>query len=70
MTAAILHLSSIAPPKLHFSSTDFNAYNSVKTGKIAGDAKISACGRMGVPQAPGLGVEPDFSTLHKVLTFM
>ncbi len=35
-TAAILSLASIAPKKLQFSCTDFNSYNTVKTGNIKG----------------------------------
>ncbi len=33
-TAAIVHLASTAPEKFQFASTDFNAYNTVKTGSF------------------------------------
>ncbi len=61
-TAAILHLASSVPSKLQFSSTDFNAYNSVKTATIDNGGKKSG-GRISVPTGPGLGIEPDWSTL-------
>lgn len=56
-TAAILHLSGSAPPKLQFTSTDFNSYNTVKTGTIVGGDKCDGGRRMKVPTVlPGLGV--------------
>ena len=56
-TAAILHLSGSAPPKLQFTSTDFNSYNTVKTGNIVGGDKCDGGRRMKVPTVlPGLGV--------------
>ena len=33
-TSAILHLASTVPKKLQFSATDFNSYNTVKSGKF------------------------------------
>ena len=57
ITAAILHLSGSAPPKLQFTSTDFNSYNTVKTGTIVGGDKCDGGRRMKVPTVlPGLGV--------------
>ena len=67
-TAAIIHLASIAIPKLQFTATDFNAYNSVRNGKIFGASKKD--GRMTVPTGDGLGVVPDWDVLGKpVMTF-
>ena len=56
-TAAILHWSGSAPPKLQFTSTDFNSYNTVKTGTIVGGDKCDGGRRMKVHTVlPGLGV--------------
>ena len=63
-TAAILHLAHSAPAKLQFTATDFNSYNKVATGRMAGAAKLPG-GRMGLPEGLGLGVEPDMATLGK-----
>ena len=67
-TAAIIHLASHAPARLQFSSTDFNAYNTTKTGIIPGIEKKD--GRISVPKGSGLGVEPNWNALGKpVMTF-
>jgi len=60
-TAAILHLAHLAPPKLQFTVTDFNSYNKVSTGLIAGSNKRN--GLMTLPQGPGLGVTPNWQVL-------
>ena len=62
ITAAIAHLSHSTPDHLRFAATDFNAYVDVKTGsglddKVAGAAKA--------PEAPGLGITPDFDVIGK-----
>jgi len=64
-TAAILHLSHTAPPKLQFTVTDFNSYNKVSTGTISGAAKKA--GLMMLPSGPGLGVTPNWEVLQKPL---
>ena len=67
-TAAILHLSSSAPAKLQFSSTDFNSYNSVKTGHINFSGAEKAAGRrerLPPPAGPGLGVVPNWEALGR-----
>ena len=67
-TAAILHLSGSAPPKLQFTSTDFNSYNTVKTGTITGGDKCDGGRRMKVPTVlPGLGVTPNKEVLKHPL---
>lgn len=71
-TAAILHLASIVPPKLQFSATDFNAYNTVKSGRFLSpdlDGVRRQNGqKMSVPfQHFGLGVEPNWSVLGEPL---
>ena len=67
-TAAILHLSGSAPPKLQFTSTDFNSYNTVKTGTITGGDKCDGGRRMKVPTVlPGLGVSPNKEVLKHPL---
>lgn len=68
-------LRNISPSLLfseQFSATDFNAYNTARTGTIgfgAGSGKI-AHGRMEVPAGKGLCVEPNLDVLEKpVMTF-
>lgn len=34
VTAASAHLASTVPDRLHFATTDLNAYNTVKTGML------------------------------------
>ena len=64
-TAAILHLSGSAPPKLQFTSTDFNSYNTVKTGFIINGDKCDGGRRMKVPvSVPGLGVNANKDVLR------
>ncbi len=71
-SSAILHLASTVPKKLQFSATDFNAYNTVKTGSFKGSlggAKIQNGERMSVGiDQPGLGIEPNFEVLKHVFT--
>jgi len=64
-TAAILHLAHTAPPKLCFTVTDFNSYNTVHTGKMG--AVERRAGRLGLPAGSGLGVTPDWQTLGQPL---
>lgn len=63
-TAAIAHLSHSAAPGMHFQSSAFTEYNSVCIA--SGGAQLKD-GYMSVADAPGLGVEPDFSLLGKPL---
>ena len=68
-TAAILHLAASAPKKLQFSSSDLNAYNTVKTGEILTGGKKSG-GRISVPTSDGLGVKPNWDVLGEpIMTF-
>ena len=69
-TSAILHLASSVPSQLQFTSTDFNSYNTVKTGEILRGSSGSdfgglkdGKGKMGVPTGVGLGVKPNFEVL-------
>ena len=59
-TAAIAHLAHSTPPRLLFSSTDFNSYVTVSTAKGAPQRNE---GRMAAPLAPGLGIEPRLDVL-------
>jgi len=67
--AAILHLSSICPPKLHLSTSDLNSYNSVDTATIKfgpeapADGRLEGGKRMAIPVGPGLGAEPNWDVL-------
>ena len=63
-TAAILHLASSVPAKLQFSSTDFNAYNAVKTATIKSGG-VKENGKISVPTSHGLGIEPNWNVLGK-----
>ena len=60
------------PKKLQFSATDFNAYNTVKTGIFLGNLggqKIKNGERMCVgTDQPGLGIKPNFDALQLVTT--
>ena len=59
-TAAIAHLAHSTPPRLLFSSTDFNSYVTVSTAEGAPQRNE---GRMAAPLAPGLGIEPRLDVL-------
>ena len=72
-TAAILHLASSVPQKLQFSATDFNSYNTVKSGRFVNpktDGVRTENGqKMTVPRSvPGLGVEPNWDSLKLQFT--
>jgi cis-L-3-hydroxyproline dehydratase len=54
-TAAIAHLAHSTPEELRFTSTDFNSYVTVSTGK---GAPQRVNGFMEASHAPGLGVQP------------
>merc|ERR1711951_162031 len=69
-TAAILHLASTVPTKLQFSATDFNSYNTEKSGFFLSpetDAVRTKNGqKMSVPKThPGLGIVPNWDTLKE-----
>jgi len=67
ITAAIAHLSHSTPDEFRFAATDFNAYVDVKTGSGLDDKQA---GSARAPEAPGLGITPDFDVLGKpVLEF-
>ena len=71
--AAILHLASSVPQKLQFSATDFNSYNTVKSGRFVNpqtDGVRTENGqKMTVPRSvPGLGVEPNWDSLKLQFT--
>jgi len=72
-TAAILHLASSVPQKLQFSATDFNSYNTVKSGRFVcpqtDGVRTENGQKMTVPRsAPGLGVEPNWDSLKLQFT--
>jgi L-alanine-DL-glutamate epimerase-like enolase superfamily enzyme len=59
-TAAIAHLAQSTPPKLLFTTTDFNSYVTVCT---ADGAPQRRHGRMAASTEPGLGIEPRMDVL-------
>ena len=59
-TAAIAVLAHSTPPKLLFSSTDFNSYVTVSTAE---GAPQRVNGRMSASSTPGLGIEPRMEVL-------
>jgi L-alanine-DL-glutamate epimerase-like enolase superfamily enzyme len=60
VTAAIAHLAHSTPPRLLFSSTDFNSYVTVS---IAEGAPQRDGGRLAAPSGPGLGFTPRMEVL-------
>ncbi len=62
VTAAIAHLAHSTPPRLLFSSTDFNSYVTVS---IAEGAPQRDGGRLAAPLRPGLGFTPRREILGK-----
>jgi L-alanine-DL-glutamate epimerase-like enolase superfamily enzyme len=62
VTAAIAHLAHSTPPRLLFSSTDFNSYVTVS---IAEGAPQRDGGRLAAPPRPGLGFTPCMEVLGK-----
>lgn len=60
ITAAIAHLAHSTPERFRFSATDFNSYVTVETA--TGSPKREN-GFMKAGDAPGLGIEPNFSSL-------
>ena len=60
VTAAIAHLAVSTPPEVLLNATDLNNYNSAD---IATGGPPVADGRMGAPDRPGLGTEPDDAAL-------
>jgi len=60
VTAAIAHLAHSTPPRLLFSSTDFNSYVTVS---IAEGAPQRDGGRLARPLRPGLGFTPRMEVL-------
>jgi len=59
-TATLSHLAASTPPELLFNTTDLHHYNTVSTGK---PGPATANGKLYAPDAPGLGVEPDYDVL-------
>lgn len=59
-TAAIAHLAASTPDGFHFQSSAFHDYHS---RPIAAGGPVVAHGFMSLPDAPGLGVEPDWDLL-------
>ena len=58
----------MVPKKLQFSATDFNSYNTVKSGKFISPDKdgVPVLGgtKMSVPRThPGLGIVPNWEVL-------
>lgn len=64
VTAAIAHLAHSTPPRLLFSSTDFNSYVTVS---IAEGAPQRDGGRLAAPLRPGLGLTPRMEVLGKAV---
>lgn len=62
VTAAIAHLAHSTPPRVLFSTTDFNSYVTVS---IADGAPQRIKGRMAAPRTPGLGVRPKLGVLGR-----
>lgn len=60
VTAAIAHLSHSTSERFRFSATDFNSYVTVQT---ATGAPKRDNGNMSASDKPGLGIEPDFTSL-------
>ncbi|MEM0948996.1 MAG: enolase C-terminal domain-like protein [Pseudomonadota bacterium] len=61
-TAALSHFAATTPPEYLHNTTDLMNYNTRSTG--IGGAKAEA-GQLLPPNAPGLGVAPDFESLGK-----
>ncbi|MGI9405200.1 MAG: mandelate racemase/muconate lactonizing enzyme family protein [Hyphomicrobiaceae bacterium] len=59
-TAALAHLAASTPPEFLINATDLHNYNTRSTGKPGPATKD---GKLFAPDAPGLGVEPDFASL-------
>ena len=62
----------MVPKKLQFSATDFNSYNTVKSGKFLSPEvdgiRTSQGQKMTVPKTqPGLGVKPNWEVLNEPL---
>ncbi|MEM7074583.1 MAG: mandelate racemase/muconate lactonizing enzyme family protein [Pseudomonadota bacterium] len=60
VTAALSHLAATTPPEFLQNTTDLMHYNTRSTGN--GGARV-ADGKLFAPDAPGLGVTPDFESL-------
>jgi L-alanine-DL-glutamate epimerase-like enolase superfamily enzyme len=60
VTATIAHLARSTPEEFCFSATDFNSYGTVT---IAAGAPKRVDGFMTAPDAPGLGITPNFAVL-------
>ena len=60
----------MVPKKLQFSATDFNSYNTVKSGRFLNPAvdgvRTQGGQKMTVPKSmPGLGVVPNWEALKE-----
>jgi L-alanine-DL-glutamate epimerase-like enolase superfamily enzyme len=63
-TAAIAHLAHSTPPAYLFTATDFNSYVTVSNAEGAPQRNQ---GRLAAGRAPGLGIEPRWDVLGKVV---
>ncbi len=59
-TAAVAHFAASTPSEFLFNTTDLHNYNTVSTGT---PGPVAEEGKLHAPDAPGLGVEPDFKAL-------
>ncbi len=59
-TAALAHLAASTPPEYLYNTTDLHNYNTVSTGR---PGPRTEGGKLYAGDAPGLGVEPDTSTI-------
>lgn len=60
--AAVTHLAASTPPEFMASASDLHNYHNETIGTPAPETRN---GKIYVPNAPGLGVEPDLETLGK-----
>ncbi len=60
VSAAVAHLAASTPQDMLINSTDLHLYNTASTGKPGPHTEN---GKIFAPDAPGLGVEPDFESL-------
>lgn len=63
-TATCAHFAASTPPELLYNTTDLHNYNTASTGT---PAPVVEDGRLYVTDAPGLGVEPDYTSLGEAV---